>query len=115
MQQSAPSPSFFCDVRPERDRVIVAVAGELDLDAAPRVAATVDELVDAGFAHVVVDLRALTFLDSSGLQALLSARASAERRGSALSLVPGPRAVHQVFELTGTESMFCFDDAGSTP
>src|SRR3954452_3032908 len=114
MQPSTLSPSFFCDVRPDRDRAIVALAGELDLDAAPRVAAAVDDLIGVGFTHVVVDLRELTFLDSAGLQALLSARGAAEGRGCALSLVPGPRAVQQVFELTATDSLFRFDDVGGT-
>ena len=103
-------PKFACDVRPERDRVIVAPSGEFDLSQAPAVSATLDELVDAGFAHVVVDLRGLSFLDSSGLHTLIGARQTADARGARLSLVAGPPDVHRLFEMTGTEPLFAFDD-----
>jgi anti-sigma B factor antagonist len=106
MQLSPRSPVFFCDVQPDRERVIVAVGGELDVAAAPRLAATVDELLDVGFARIVVDLRPLTFLDSAGLQTLISTAESAERRGCALSLVRGSRNVDHIFELTATDALF---------
>jgi hypothetical protein len=48
MQQSALSPDFFCAVEPDRERVIVRVAGELDVCVASDVGATVDELLDVG-------------------------------------------------------------------
>jgi anti-sigma B factor antagonist len=110
MQQSVPSPGFLCDVRPDRERVIVAVAGELDVGAAPQVAETIDDLLDVGFKAIVVDLRELSFLDSAGVHALITAENDARQRGSALSVVRGPRHVHRVFELTGTDSLFAFDD-----
>src|SRR4051812_21130667 len=105
MQRSAISPEFFCDVQPDRERVIVAVSGELDLAAAPQLAATIDKLVDVGFGRIVVDLRPLTFLDSAGVHALISASDTAERRGCALSLVRGSRGVQRIFELTATDSL----------
>src|SRR3954469_13510793 len=63
MQPSAVSSDFLCDVQPDpdRDRVFVRVAGELDVNAVPQVAATVDDLLDAGFGRVVIDLRGLSF------------------------------------------------------
>jgi anti-sigma B factor antagonist len=106
MQQSAISPEFFCHVQPDRERVIVALGGELDLAAAPQLEATVDELLDVGFGCIVVDLRPLTFLDSAGVHTLISTAESAERRGCGLSLVRGSSNVHGVFELTATESLF---------
>jgi len=111
MQPSAVSPDFLCDVQPDRDRVFVRVAGELDLNAVPHVAATVDDLLAAGFGRVVIDLRGLSFMDSAGVHMLISAHRAAERRGSTIALVRGPRAVHRVFELTATDSLFTFEDA----
>jgi anti-sigma B factor antagonist len=112
MLQSALSPEFFCDVRPDRERVVVRVGGEFDVAVAADVAAIVDELLDAGFARIVVDLRDLTFMDSAAVHALVSAHRSAERRGCALSLVRGPGHVHRVLELTATDSLFDLDRAG---
>jgi anti-sigma B factor antagonist len=112
MLQHALTPEFSCDVRPDRERVVVALGGELDLAAAPDVAATVDDLLDVGFGRIVVDLRRLTFVDSAGIHTLIAAKEGAERRGSALSLLRGSRDVHRVFELTAADSLLCFDDAG---
>jgi anti-anti-sigma factor len=108
--QGAPSAEFVCDVRADAGRSVgvVRLAGELDLGVAGDVGAAVEELLDAGFAHVVVDLRALSFLDSSGINMLVAARRSAERRRRAVSLIRGPRHVQRVLRLTGTESLFTF-------
>jgi anti-sigma B factor antagonist len=111
MLQSALSPEFFCDVRPDRERVVVRVGGEFDVAVAADVAAIVDELLDAGFARIVIDLRELSFLDSAGVHTLASVRRSAGRRGVALSLLRGPTKVHRVLELTATDSLFDFDRA----
>jgi anti-sigma B factor antagonist len=112
MQPSTVPAGFLCDVQPDRDRVVVRVIGELDFGVAPQVAAAVDDLLDVGFARIVIDLRGLSFLDSAGVHTLVSAHRSADQRGCALTLVRGPGEVHRVFELTATESLVTFDDAG---
>jgi anti-sigma B factor antagonist len=112
LQPSPLTPEFSCEVRPDRERAIVHVAGELDLCAAPQVAATVEQLLEVGFEHIVIDLRDLSFVDSAGVHTLVAAHRAAEERGSAVSLVRGPRPVHRVLELTATDSLFSFDDAG---
>jgi hypothetical protein len=61
---SAISPEFFRDVQADRERVNRGRGGGLDFGTAPRLAATVAELLDVGFGRIVVDLRPLTFLDS---------------------------------------------------
>ena len=105
---SHPPDEFACEVRPDRGSVVVRLAGELDLRVAGDVAAVVEELPDAGFPRVVVDLRALSFLDSSGVHALMAARRSAERRRHTVSLVRGPQNVQRVLALTGTVSLFTY-------
>lgn len=112
MQPSATSPEFFCEVQPDRERVIVRLGGELDLGVAPQVEATVLELLDAGCSGIVVDLRELRFMDSTGLRMLITAQRAAEQRSCALALIRGPQAVHRIFEITATEPLFVFDGAG---
>jgi anti-sigma B factor antagonist len=104
-------PSFSCDVHPDRDRVIVRLTGELDLAEAPIVAKTIEELLEVGFDRIVIDLRSLSFMDSTGLRMLLDARRTARAGRAELALVRGPREVQRVFEITGTESLFAFRDA----
>jgi anti-sigma B factor antagonist len=108
-QQPAPAPSFSCEVHPERERVVVRLVGELDLDVSSDAGTAIDELLDVGFARIVVDLRDVTFLDSSGIHTLVAAERSASRHNCALSLIRGPEPVHRVFELTHTDSVFAFE------
>ncbi len=108
MRQPALIPTFTCDVIPDRERVIVQLSGELDLTCAPEVRQTLDELLSAGFEQIVIDLRGLRFLDSTGLSALLASHRSARERGCELTLTRAPDAVQRIFEVTGLESEFAF-------
>jgi anti-sigma B factor antagonist len=92
---------FRCEVDPDRASVIVRPVGELDLATAPIVDAQLSELVAAGFGSVVLDLRKLRFLDSTGLALLLSWDAKARADGFGLRVLPGPPAVQRVFEVAG--------------
>jgi anti-sigma B factor antagonist len=56
-----------------------------------------------GATAIVVDLRDLGFIDSSGLHAFVRARTDAQANGHRLHLVGASRAAQRVFELTGTE------------
>jgi anti-anti-sigma factor len=105
---------FRCDVFPERERVRVAPAGELDIATAPLLESTIRELLASGFDHLVVDLAALNFIDSTGLQLILSLQAAAEDGGYRLRLKPGPPAVQRVFDLTQTLDLLPFEADGIT-
>jgi anti-anti-sigma factor len=112
-QVAHPPAEFVCDVRADTGSGVVRLAGELDLAVTGDVGAAVEGLLDAGCAHVVVDLRGLSFLDSSGINMLVAARRSAERRQRSVSLIRGPQHVQRVLQLTGTESLFTFIGAES--
>ena len=99
---------FRCDVDPDRASVIVRPVGELDLATVPIVDAHLAELEEAGFKSLVLDLRGVRFLDSSGLRLVLSWDARARADGVDLSLVPGPPAVQRVFEVAGVEALLTF-------
>ena len=79
-------------------RTVLAVEGELDLYTSPLVVDAIDMAATRG--AVVLDLRPLTFIDASGVGAILSAHQRLET-GPGLSLVPGPANVQRVFELCG--------------
>ena len=103
---------FVCPVIPERERVRIAPAGDLDLATSPELRSTIDELLGSGFDDVVVDLANVTFLDSSGLQVLLAAHEAAELGGYRFRLRAGPPAVQRIFELTGTLDRLDFESFG---
>ncbi len=104
-------PTFTCDVQPERDRARVVLAGELDMATVEPLEREVDSLVDSGFRRVVLDLRGLTFLDSSGLHYLLTLARRASHDGLRLELIQGGDDVRRLFELTGTEGALPFVEA----
>jgi anti-sigma B factor antagonist len=97
-------PLFECRVEPERASVRVVPIGEVDLETAGRVGGEIDDLLNAGFRRVVLDLREVTFLDSTGLRMIMRARAAASAHGAQLRLEPGPPEVQRIFEVTHTEA-----------
>jgi anti-sigma B factor antagonist len=112
MVEVTDQPDLVLAVQPDRDRVIVRLVGELDIAVAGRVEATVKELVDVGFADIVVDLRGLSFMDSAGVHMLVSTKRWAEQATCRVSVIPGGRATPQrVLELTGAESLLRFASA----
>lgn len=109
---------FEVRVRPDRDVVHVEPAGELDMATAPQVRREVEALVATGFTRVVIDLRALEFIDGSGLRLLLALDAAARSDGWRLSLTEGPEPVQRLFTLTGTLDALTFtstDGRGEDP
>jgi len=88
------------EIRPGEDGVVrVALSGELDLAAAPEVERKLREHERDG-AVLLLDLRGVKFMDSTGLRVILSADSRARRDDRKLVLVRGPEAVHRVFRLT---------------
>ena len=77
--------------------VVIALAGELDLAGA---ATLEQELAGVDARAVVVDLRGLGFMDSSGLRALAVAALRAQSAGRRFALVPGAAQVMRVFDIT---------------
>ncbi len=102
---------FSVAVVPNRHEVAVIPKGELDLSCVDALDREVRELRAAGFDQIVLDLRQVRFLDSTGLRLLLGFRNDAQRDGHDLTLVRGPRAVQRIFELTATHSLFDWRDA----
>jgi anti-anti-sigma factor len=102
---------FEVRVRPDPERVVVELSGELDIAAIPRFRERCDELLGAGFGHVVLDLRELAFIDSTGLNLLLELYAGARRDGWELSVIPGSDAVQRVFVVSGTVELLPFISA----
>jgi anti-anti-sigma factor len=90
---------------------VIAPTGELDLSGAAVLQAEIDRLVDDGeLAGVVLDLRGLEFLDSSGLRLVVLADMQAREAGRRFALVRGDETVHRVFEITRMSDRLDFVD-----
>ena len=111
MSSSSSLTQPFCvDVVPGSDEVVVEAVGELDLESAGLLEHEVRRLRADGHDRIVVDLHQVRFMDSTGLRVLIGLHRDAEREGRAISLVPGPRPVQRIFELTATHALFDWRD-----
>src|SRR3954466_14536363 len=93
---------FSMSVEVQGSHCVVGLAGELDVSTTAQLRALLNEqIVDLGRVHLVVDLTRLTFMDSSGLGALVRAQRQARGlRGSfAVACTEGP--VFRVITVTG--------------
>jgi anti-anti-sigma factor len=84
----------------------IAVEGELDVETAPQFTEEVELAVWGTVGAFVLDLTGLRFLDSSGLHALLRARAYLGREDRPLVLVCPPGPVRRVLDRTGVLDTF---------
>jgi anti-anti-sigma factor len=94
------------EVREDAECTYVCPAGELDMAVSGRIEREVEQLLDAGCAVVVLDLRELTFIDSSGIRELLHCRDAATARGARLALTLEPGAVSRALEVSGVRDVF---------
>jgi len=102
-----PIPEAF-SVRTEQhgDAAVVIPTGELDLATAPALEDALARAFDGGHGRVVLDLRELEFIDSSGLRTLLTARRKAEEAEAQFSLVAGHRGLERTLEIAGVHKVF---------
>jgi anti-anti-sigma factor len=87
------------------DVVRIAVGGELDMASAPALAGSLEGAELGGTRAIILDLRDTTFIDSSGLRAILKASQHAKSNGHQLAIVGVNPSARQLFELTGTEDL----------
>ncbi len=94
--------------------VQVELSGELDLATAPKLEDELHAVEERGPALIVLDLQPLSFMDSSGLRALLAADARAREAGRRLVLIRGDERVQRVLKITRLdERLEIVDDAES--
>ena len=86
---------------PGDGRLDAALSGEIDLSTVAELESRLEEPLNGGPDLLVLDLREVTFLDSSGLRLLLRLQERQSEAGSRLVLVQGGRRIARVFELTG--------------
>ncbi|TPQ20695.1 STAS domain-containing protein [Streptomyces sporangiiformans] len=83
-------------------RALIALAGEIDVDTAPLVRASLAECLRDGIRAIDVDLTAVTFCDASGLNAFLTASRLAGESGTTLQLRYPSQMMARIIEMTGS-------------
>ncbi|MHB1455693.1 MAG: STAS domain-containing protein [Armatimonadota bacterium] len=87
---------------------ILKISGEVDLYSIGDFVKAVDEKLEAGVVNLVIDLIDVTYLDSSGLAALLSIHRKIVSINGCLSIVTSPdkQSITHIFEITRLNTVF---------
>ncbi len=102
----------FLEVRSEcRDGShVIALSGELDIDGVDRVTVQLRNAEKSDAREIVLDLSALEFIDSSGIQLVIAADARSRADDRRLRLIRGPDRVQRVFDMCGVADGLPFVD-----
>jgi len=88
------------------DATVIAPRGEVDIATAGQLRERVDQVIGRTTGTVVVDLTAVSFIDSTGLGVLIGARKRCEADGRTLVVVVAEPRIRKVFEITGLSELF---------
>jgi anti-anti-sigma factor len=94
--------------------ITIRLSGELDIANVDALRASTGRLVDAD--RLIVDLRAVTFLDSTVLGALVRLHRGAEARGATMQVIASADSMpRHLLEVTGLDELFLVTDTEDDP
>ena len=106
MTDSTDIPPFEVEVTRSGETVTVRPTGELDIATVPRLSEALHGATPYGC--LVLDLRGLSFIDSSGLRLVLMEVERAEGEPHEVQVIPGDERVQRIFRLTGADRIVPF-------
>ncbi len=102
---------FRVEVLNKGRATVISVSGELDLASSAALEEELARATESDAEQIVLDLRELEFMDSTGLSTLVKAHERAEGAGKRFGLVRGPQQVQRLLSLTGVEERLRFADS----
>lgn len=87
------------------DTLVVTAAGEVDVASAPHLRDALNTAATHTPAHVTADLRAVTFLDSTGLGVLIATHRRVHDAGGQFTIRCANDRVLRVFTITGLQDV----------
>jgi anti-sigma B factor antagonist len=108
-----PAPPLSIDVESRNGVQRITLRGEIDLSTVGLLEGALSERDGSGSPTIMLDLRDVTFMDSTGLHTLLGARRRSEQDGSSLVLLAVSPAARRVFEVSGVGDMLDHDAMGA--
>jgi anti-sigma B factor antagonist len=100
----------FDDATPDGVGVLIA-GGEIDYSASSELRERIDAHVQAGDQHLVLDLSAATFIDSTAIGVLVGGVAKLRGAGGSLAVVCTHEMVLNIFEITGLDRTVALHDS----
>ena len=98
-----------CEIRNEGDAAVVMLSGDVDLESSPRVRNALLDCVGMKRA-VVVDMSAVSYIDSSGVASLVEAFQTARKSDTRFVLARVSEAAMRVLELARLDRVFAIVD-----
>jgi anti-sigma B factor antagonist len=102
---------FRVEIHSEGRSTVVELTGELDLASSAALEEELIRVIESDVDQVIVDLRELEFMDSTGLSTLVKAHQRAEESGRRFALVRGSQQVQRLLSLTGVAERLELADA----
>lgn len=96
------------DIKTEQhdDRCSLTLDGEVDVATSPSLKSALVSVAEQGCSRIVVDMRNVTFIDSSGLGVLVGALRRARENGGSVHVVCTRESTLKVFRITGLDKVF---------
>jgi anti-sigma B factor antagonist len=85
---------------------VVDVAGEVDVFSAPKLREAIIGLLGDGKVRIIVNLEAVTFMDSTGLGVLVGALKRVKEQSGELAIAAAQGTVLRVLNVTGLNAVF---------
>ena len=92
--------------RAKGEVVVLDISGEIDLYNAPEIKDIVNKLIEQKKYNVIINLKEVTYIDSSGIGALISSLSNLKKYQGGLKIINVFASVKKVFELTKLTSFF---------
>jgi anti-sigma B factor antagonist len=102
---------FRVEVANRGEAAVISVSGELDLASSPALEEELERVAGSDASLVIVDLRNLEFMDSTGLSVLVRAHQRAAESSQRFGLVNGSQQVQRLLSLTGVADRLVLADA----
>lgn len=94
------------DVQKEGRIIVISLTGRMDAVSAPQFDKTVDDFIEQGETHILIDFKSLEYISSAGLQSVLALAKRLELVDGTVTLSDLNGAVKEVFEISGFSSIF---------
>ncbi len=103
----------YCNVSMQRSNgaAVLVVTGELDLGSAGMLDDALSSAAEASVKVVIIDMRELEFIDSTGISTLVRAHRAAERAGTLFAVAGAKPQVRRLLSLTGLTEMLTIIDS----
>ncbi|MFD4560127.1 STAS domain-containing protein [Streptomyces sp. NPDC058469] len=98
-----------------RNRALITLVGEIDLESTPRVRAALARCLSDDIRTIDIDLTTVTFCDCSGLNTFLYAAQKTTEAGGTLQLHHPPPTLDLIFDVTGSGFLLLGPPVGHLP